>query len=85
MTIMGLCQFLDISEDAWADYRVRQDFGGVTTRVEQAIRQQKFEGAAAEFLNPNIIARDLGLRDKQELSGSVEHKVTSVIFTGPDD
>jgi hypothetical protein len=24
---------------------------------------QKFTGAAAGFLNPNIIARDLGLRD----------------------
>ncbi len=85
MTIMGLCQFLDISQVTWFDYASKKDFSNVTTRVEEAIRQQKFEGAAAEFLNPNIIARDLGLRDKQELTGSVEHKVTSVTFTGPDD
>ncbi|MDC9826565.1 terminase small subunit, partial [Devosia sp. ZB163] len=38
-------------------------------RVDEIIRAQKFEGAAAGLLNPNIIARDLGLADKQELTG----------------
>ena len=37
--------------------------------MEQIIRTQKFEGAAAELLNPNIIARDLGLADRSEHSG----------------
>lgn len=69
MTIMGLCNFLDIGEQTWADYRVREDFSGVVTRVEQIIRQQKFEGASADLLNANIIARDLGLSDKQEFTG----------------
>ena len=69
MTIMGLCNFLDISVDAWALYRGREDFIGVVSRAEQIMRQQKFEGASADLLNPNIIARDLGLADKQELGG----------------
>lgn len=69
MTISGLCIFLDISQDAWEDYRKGQDLGGVTTRVDQIIRDQKFTGAAAGLLNPNIIARDLGLADKQEHTG----------------
>jgi hypothetical protein len=34
--------------------------------VEEIIRTQKFEGASADLLNPNIIARDLGLADKQD-------------------
>jgi hypothetical protein len=66
MTIDGLCIFLDVDRQTWNNYRGRKDFFGVVTRVEQIIRDQKFTGAAAELLNPNIIARDLGLRDKQE-------------------
>jgi len=69
MTIVGLCNFLDISTDTWALYRGREDFVGITARAEQIMRQQKFEGASADLLNPNIIARDLGLADKQELGG----------------
>lgn len=79
MTIWGLCGFLDISKLTWDNYRANPDFIAVITRVEEGIRQQKFEGASAEFLNANIIARDLGLRDKQEHTGPgggpVEHKV----------
>ena len=69
MTIGGLCIFLDICEESWTNYRNKKDFLGVTKKVEQIIRNQKFTGAAAEQLNPNIIARDLGLADKSELSG----------------
>jgi hypothetical protein len=38
----------------------------VITRIDKYIYNQKFEGAAAGFLNPNIIARDLGLADKTD-------------------
>lgn len=69
MTIGGLCLFLDISQQAWSEYRDREGFGEVTTRVEDVIRNQKFTGAAADLLNANIIARDLGLADKSEFSG----------------
>lgn len=40
--------------------------------MEEIIRTQKFEGASADLLNPNIIARDLGLAEKQEHSGKLE-------------
>jgi hypothetical protein len=69
MTISGLCIFLDIGVQTWHDYRDKEDFSEVTKRVDEIIRTQKFQGAAADLLNPNIIARDLGLSDKQELSG----------------
>ena len=71
LTIEGLCMFLDIDVTTWRDYRIREDFSPVVTRAEAVIRRQKFEGAAAEQLNPNIIARDLGLRDQQEITGNV--------------
>ncbi len=70
MTLDGLCIFLDISRRTWDDYRAREDFLPVTSRVDQIIRTQKFQGAAADLLNPNIIARDLGLAEKSEVSGN---------------
>lgn len=69
MTVAGLCIFLDISQQAWGEYRAREGFGEVTTRVDEIVRTQKFEGASAGLLNASIIARDLGLADKSELTG----------------
>lgn len=75
MTIGGLCLFLDISEEAWRGWKTeghkiyRPDLVAVISRAENVLRKQKFEGAAADLLNANIIARDLGLADKAELTG----------------
>lgn len=70
MTIGGLCLFLDIDVTTWRDWRdSRPDLSPVITRVEAVIYHQKFSGAAADLLNPNIIARDLGLADKTEHTG----------------
>lgn len=72
MTLDGLQLFLDISHETWRQYSERNDFIAVTTRIDKIIRTQKFEGAASELLNANIIARDLGLVDKQERRDKVE-------------
>lgn len=62
-TISGFCLFADIVPNTLKNYRKNKDFFQVVTRIDETIRTQKFEGAAAELLNSNIIARDLGLRD----------------------
>lgn len=64
MTIAGLCFFLHISDSCWKLYKERKDFMEVTREAEQVIYDQKFSGASADLLNANIIARDLGLKDK---------------------
>lgn len=64
MTIDGLCLFLDVNVKTWRGWRGREDLAPVIERVESVIKSQKFAGAAADLLNPNIIARDLGLSDK---------------------
>jgi len=72
MTESGLCIFLDIERQTLDNYSNKEsykDFFAVITRIKDIIRTQKFEGASAGFLNANIIARDLGLSDKQELTG----------------
>ena len=72
----GLCSFLHVNTVYFSQFeqsisekkdKNSKDFSTVITHVKETIRNQKFEGAAAGFLNPNIIARDLGLRDKSEI------------------
>jgi len=71
MTLIGLCQFIDIDMTTWEDWRKnRADLSRVVQWAEKTIYRQKFEGASADLLNANIIARDLGLADKKDLSSS---------------
>jgi hypothetical protein len=70
MTLAGLCLFLDITTKAWRLWKAnRVDLAETIERVEMVLYAQKFAGAAADLLNANIIARDLGLADKSELTG----------------
>jgi hypothetical protein len=61
----GLSEWKTISE-----WREREGFAQIITRIERHIYDQKLVGAACGFLNANIIARDLGLSDsvKNEVS-----------------
>ena len=71
MTIGGLCLFLDIDETTWRDWKAsRSDLSPIITRAEAVIFAQKFEGAAADLLNGNIIARELGLSEKRDHTSS---------------
>lgn len=70
MTLTGLRLFLDIDHKTWLNYKELEDFFPVITRAEEIIYEQKFTGAAADLLNPNIIARDLGLADKKDLQST---------------
>ena len=72
MTIQGLCRYLDIGFQTWADYRIRKDFSEVCKHVEMVIYEQKFTGAAANLLSPSIIVRELGLKDKQQIDSNTQ-------------
>lgn len=70
LTIGGLLMFLDVSRAAWRLWTdERADLLDAINWAEAVIYRQKFEGAAADMLNQAIIARELGLVDKKELSG----------------
>lgn len=71
MTIGALCMFIDIDQTTWREWpKSRADLSPIITWAESVIYRQKFEGASADLLNANIIARDLGLADKKDLSSS---------------
>lgn len=83
--IGGLCIFLGINIQYFDDFEeslkgkddsISKDFSLIITHIREVIRLQKFEGAASGFFNPTIIARDLGLKDKTDITTNGE-KITN--------
>lgn len=70
MSLESFCLFADISFDTFRNYESNKDsykdFFDVTTCIRKIIESNQFEGATVGAYNPNIIARKLGLADKQE-------------------
>lgn len=85
-SLEGFCNYADIVINTFKNYeklevdadsteeekKKAKDFLIVTSHVRQIIENQQFEGAASGFLNANIIARKLGLADKQETKINTE-------------
>lgn len=71
MTKSGLFVFLGIDRKTWAKYgKSEHDLFPVVVKVEEIIFEQKLSGAAADIFNASIIARDLQLADKKDLTSS---------------
>lgn len=70
-TITGLCLYLGCSTEFFRNFEQNnknaKDFMPIIKAIMETMYNQKFTGAAADMLNANIIARDLGLSDKQEV------------------
>lgn len=71
----GLCIYLGINTKYFYQFQLNiegrdddlsRDFSNIITRIIETIYEQKFTGAAAGLLNPNIIAREIGLAEKTE-------------------
>ena len=82
-TIQGLCLFLGVNTRYFNDFedgiKGKDDkeslgFSEVIARIRDVIFKQKFEGASTGFFNANIIARELGLIDKQEIDQKTKIK-----------
>lgn len=84
----GLCAFLGIHRDTWGSWRRgddRVELKDVVEWAEQIMYDRKYSGAAAGLLNPMMIARDLGLSEKQELT-SPDGSMTPVVqYQLPDN
>lgn len=90
-TLHGLCIYLGCSTSYFRTYKstcdkeTSKDFLAVLEEVEQAIYEQKFTGAASGFFNANIIARDLGLRDQQDVNVTDNRKSVEELFPDEDE
>jgi len=74
-TMQGLCLFLHVNTVYFNKFEkslegrkddASKDYCQIITRIRETIFAQKFEGAAVGAFNANLIARELGLADKQE-------------------
>ncbi|MEN6568996.1 MAG: terminase small subunit [Rikenellaceae bacterium] len=68
MTLSQLCFYLNCNEAYFRTFKKQLpkdeiDFNTVISEIETVIYNQKFQGASADLLNANIIARDLGLSE----------------------
>ncbi|WP_185145390.1 terminase small subunit [Apibacter muscae] len=87
-TITGFCLYAGISTTTFDNYSKNQAYLGIVKRIKELFFSQKFEGAAADLLNSNIIARELGLADTTKLQGDSEKPVKVeqvVVFKIPDN
>ena len=66
-------------------YRSKSEgFAMVFTRIEEAIRLQKFEGASSGFFNHNIIARDLGLMNQEQMTVQMHEVIVPKVLRKED-
>ena len=64
----GLLAFMGLTKTEAEEYYLFADYRRVMEIINQVIYSDKFEGAAIGLYSANLIARDLGLSDKKEIS-----------------
>lgn len=80
--MQGLCSYLDCGVNYFRQFKEEghEGFSLVISRIEETIYNQKFTGAAAGFLNANIISRDLGLAEKNKVEGELKiEQITGMV------
>lgn len=66
-TLCGLCSYLHCGKAYFRQLKnINEGYSTVIARVKDIIWVNQFEGACAGIFNPAIVARSLGLPDKQE-------------------
>lgn len=71
-TIKGLCKHIGITNKTWKTYGTREDFLTIVDWIENTIWCEKVEGVAAGQFESNIIIRELGLVDRQDVTSDDE-------------
>lgn len=83
-TLDGLCLYLHCDNSYFRSFKSHErtdkiDFVTVINQIERTIYNQKFTGAAADLLNANIIARDLGLVDKAHVENTTPTNTAPIV------
>jgi len=68
MTIQEFCLFAKITRETFNQYEKEKDYSDICLRIKDIFFNQKFQGAAADMFNHAIIARELGLADKTDIT-----------------
>lgn len=78
MSKAALCLHIGINRSTWTNYGKREGYEDIVLGANEAIYTQKFEGACADLLNSSIIVRDLGLKDRTDVT-SDDESISEVI------
>lgn len=85
MTLKQLCFYLHCNEAYFRTFKAQLpdgevDFNTVINDIEAIIYNQKFQGAAGNLLNSNLIAREIGLSENIDYTtkGESINKITSI-------
>lgn len=86
-TLQGLCFYLGCNTAYFRTFKAQlaegeKDFNTIIQDIEETIYRQKFENAAIGVYKENIIARDLGLTDKSDITTGGEKLPQTVIKWG---
>lgn len=78
LTTQGFCVYAGITYQTFLNYENQEEYFEVIRHIRNITYTQKFEGAAVGAFNANIIARDLGLREAQDIKheGIPDPKIT---------
>ena len=78
LTIVGFCVFLGINKVTFYELLENKDkgFSNILYACKDYIEQNQLAGAAAGVFNPMIVARLIGLADKQQHEVSAPDKIT---------
>jgi len=80
MTLTSLHIYLGISSTTWYAYKARKEFSFVIERIEGVMYTQKIEAAAADMMNSNLVIREVGLKERTDVT-SGDEPVTGIIRT----
>ncbi len=79
LTVQSFCIFAGISSPTFYNYLKKgHKFFNICTRIKEECEVNMFDGASIGAFNHAIIARKLGLADKQEIQATGEAKVIHV-------
>lgn len=80
-TLKGLCVYLGVNEKYFNEtVAEKEEYSHIVTRIRYVIFTQKFELAAAGLLKENIISRELGLVEKQDLQ--IDGSAFNIVIDG---
>lgn len=77
-TLHGLCIYSNITTTGLREYKKRPEFSRIIELIEEIIYKHKYKGAVVGLYNANIIARDLGLKDRTDITTDDEPLQTNV-------
>ena len=84
-TFNGLCSYIGLCTSSWYSYKRDKRFKKSCEIIEKIIWDDKYQGAAVGIYNSNLIARDLGLAEKKEVTGVEDGKPIEIISRSMTD